>query len=149
MTDLAELKRQLAGLKPYERFVSDDRLDIIFANECHEIHSLTSTRFRAVHNAILSLIQRVEEAEAKAKASFINAESVIRHAEKLQREARADGRLAGIEEAAKVADDREAKWAEAQADQYVRGQDGYREGAQAMEAKRLAQAIRALKEKAE
>lgn len=62
MTDLAELKR----LTPFDKFVSDEPTHMILLNECNaQIESICTRRFRALQNIILSLIERVEKAEAE------------------------------------------------------------------------------------
>ena len=103
MTDLAELKRLAETLKPFDNFVSDEPLYNILANECNaDLYSLSTKRFRALQNAILSLIERVEKAEAellemqKDEASLL----LIAHLDGADRGRKA-GRAEALEEAAK------------------------------------------------
>lgn len=97
---------------------------------------------------ILSLIQRVREAEATALQEQKDSSELmlIAHMDGADMGRKA-GRAEALEEATKVADDREKKWAKAQAGRYAEGKDGRREGAHAIEAQRIAAAIRALGEK--
>jgi hypothetical protein len=89
---------------------------------------------------ILSLIQRVEEAEADREL-FATPIAI------LQERAREEGRLAGIEEAAKVADDIESLRT-SEAGNMETQRENLR-ASRALGAAECAQAIRALKEKAE
>jgi len=114
MTDLAELKRLAEAARSTNKQSGYDAL----ARAC-------------TASTILSLIQRVEEAEAHV----VRLQSAVGGASNA---AWAQGRLAGIEEAAKVADaERSVGW-EAAA-QMESEWDGA--------AKTIAQAIRALKER--
>jgi len=126
MTDLTELKRLAKRLLVAADITAGRLMD----DECY--------LFLDAERDILSLIQRVEEAEADREL-FATPIAI------LQERSHEEGRLAGIEEAAKVADRQATHWEAIIQEVGWNGNNAAREAS----ATYIAQAIRALKEKAE